>query len=189
VWRERGFAVPRVAVNLAARTFESPCLADDLRIAVEAAHISPRDIEIEITETAAMKNVTQTAAALSAIRALGMHTAIDDFGTGYSSLSYLRSFQIDTLKIDRSFVNDIGRNPNVEAICGVIAQLGRAIGAHVVAEGVETDAEATYLRAQGCDDAQGYLFGRPLPAAEFATRWLVASDNIADENFISARAA
>jgi EAL domain-containing protein (putative c-di-GMP-specific phosphodiesterase class I) len=188
-WREQGFALPRVAVNLAARTFESACLADDLRLAIEAARISPRDIEIEITETAAMKNVTQTAATLSATRALGMRTAIDDFGTGYSSLSYLRSFQIDTLKIDRSFVNDIGRNPNVEAICGVIAQLGRAIGAHVVAEGVETDAEAAYLRAQGCDDAQGYLFGRPLPAAEFATRWLVASDNIVDENFISARAA
>jgi EAL domain-containing protein (putative c-di-GMP-specific phosphodiesterase class I) len=118
-----------------------------------------------------------------------MHTAIDDFGTGYSSLSYLRSFQIDTLKIDRSFVNDIGRNPNVEAICGVIAQLGRAIGAHVVAEGVETDAEAAYLRTQGCDDAQGYLFGRPLPADEFAARWLVASDNNADESFIPARAA
>jgi EAL domain-containing protein (putative c-di-GMP-specific phosphodiesterase class I) len=185
-WREQGFAVPRVAVNLAARTFESPCLADELRIAVEAARISPRDIEIEITETAAMKNVAQTAAILSAIRALGMHTAIDDFGTGYSSLSYLRSFQIDTLKIDRSFVNDIGRNPNVETICGVIAQLGRAIGAHVVAEGVETDAEAAYLRAHGCDDAQGYLFGRPLSADEFAARWLVASD---DENFVSARAA
>jgi EAL domain-containing protein (putative c-di-GMP-specific phosphodiesterase class I) len=188
-WREQGFAPPRVAVNLAARTFESSCLADDLRLAIEAARISPHDIEIEITETAAMKNVTQTATTLSAIRALGMHTAIDDFGTGYSSLSYLRSFQIDTLKIDRSFVNDIGRNPNVEAICGVIAQLGRAIGAHVVAEGVETDAEAAYLRTQGCDDAQGYLFGRPLPAAEFAARWLVAHDYIADENFISARAA
>ena len=188
-WRDQGFVLPRVAINLAARTFESPRLADDLRLAIETACISPRDIEIEITETAAMKNVTQTAATLSAIRALGMHTAIDDFGTGYSSLSYLRSFQIDTLKIDRSFVNDIGRNPNVEAICGVIAQLGRAIGAHVVAEGVETDAEATYLRTQGCHDAQGYLFGHPLSADEFAARWLVAPNNIDDENFISARAA
>ncbi len=188
-WRDQGFVLPRVAINLAARTFESPRLADDLRLAIDTACISPRDIEIEITETAAMKNVTQTAATLSAIRALGMHTAIDDFGTGYSSLSYLRSFQIDTLKIDRSFVNDIGRNPNVEAICGVIAQLGRAIGAHVVAEGVETDAEATYLRTQGCHDAQGYLFGHPLSADEFAARWLVAPNNIDDENFISARAA
>ena len=189
VWREQGLALPRVAINLAARTFESPHLANDLHRAIEAARISPRDIEIEITETAAMKNVAQTAATLSAIRALGMHVAIDDFGTGYSSLSYLRSFQIDTLKIDRSFVHDIGRNPNVEAICGVIAQLGRAIGAQVVAEGVETDAEAAYLRGQGCDDAQGYLFGRPLPANEFAVRWLVASGNIAEENFNSARAA
>ena len=136
-----------------------------------------------------MKNVTQTAATLSALRALGMHVAIDDFGTGYSSLSYLRSFQIDTLKIDRSFVNDIGRNANVEAICGVIAQLGRAIGAHVVAEGVETDAEAAYLRGQGCDDAQGYLFGRPLPADEFAVRWLVAASNMVDESLVSAYAA
>ncbi len=188
-WREQGFALPRVAVNLAARTFESPHLADDLRVAIETARISPHDIEIEITETAAMKNVAQTAATLSAIRALGMHTAIDDFGTGYSSLSYLRSFQIDTLKIDRSFVNDIGRNSNVEAICGVIAQLGRAIGAHVVAEGVETNAEAAYLRAQGCDDAQGYLFGRPLPADEFAACWLAPPDNVEDENFVPARAA
>ena len=189
VWRDQGLGLPRVAINLAARTFESPHLAIDLHRAIEAAGISPRDIEIEITETAAMKNVTQTAATLSALRALGMHVAIDDFGTGYSSLSYLRSFQIDTLKIDRSFVNDIGRNANVEAICGVIAQLGRAIGAHVVAEGVETDAEAAYLRGQGCDDAQGYLFGRPLPADEFAVRWLVAADNMVDESLVSACAA
>jgi EAL domain-containing protein (putative c-di-GMP-specific phosphodiesterase class I) len=158
-------------VNLAARTFESPRLMQDLQRAIAAAAISPRDVEIEITESAAMKSVDETALTLSAIRTLGIHTSIDDFGIGYSSLSYLRSFRIDTLKIDQSFVNGIGREPIGEAICAVIVKLGQAIGAHVVAEGVETQTQADYLRNCGCHSAQGYLYGRPLPADAFAARW------------------
>jgi EAL domain-containing protein (putative c-di-GMP-specific phosphodiesterase class I)/GGDEF domain-containing protein len=171
LWQQSGWRVPRIAVNLAARTFESPRLLQDLQRAIAATAISPRDVEIEITESAAMKSVDETAQTLAAISMFGIHTAIDDFGTGYSSLSYLRSFRIDTLKIDRSFVDGIGREPIGEAICAVIVKLGQAIGAHVVAEGVETHAQADYLRDCGCHSAQGYLYGRPLPANAFAAHW------------------
>ena len=170
-------AFGRIAVNFAAPSLDSPDLATDLQSIIEANQISGQNIEIEITETAAMKNVAQTTATLYALKKLGMHTAIDDFGTGYSSLSYLTRFAIDNLKIDRSFVDEIGGNGHTATICGAIVRLGHAIGTRVIAEGVETAAQAAFLTAHGCDEAQGFLFGRPLPAEEFACAWLAPQAN------------
>jgi len=174
-WQSQSLDVPAIAINIAARTFARPNLTEELSQMLLGNKISSRLIEIEITESAAIKNVTQAIISLRALRQLGLSTAIDDFGTGYSSLSYLRRFKFDTLKIDRTFVEDIGRDPHAEAICAAIIKLGHAIGTTVVAEGVETDAQANFLSGSGCDVAQGFLFGRPTPANEFASMWLSQS--------------
>lgn len=115
-----------------------------------------------------MEDAANTVKTLSALRKLGIRLAIDGFGTGYSSLNYLRKFEIDSIKIDKSFVDDIGRDANADAICETIIGLARSLGKRVVAEGVETHAQLEYLRSKGCHEAQGYLFGRPVPALEFS---------------------
>lgn len=173
-WRIDTGRSPRIAVNLSASHFASPTLADELQEMVFAANIFATDIEIEITETAAMQSSDATAATLKQLRALGFQTAIDDFGTGYSSLSYLQRFAVDTLKIDRSFVETIGQAEQGGAICSAVLKLGHALGSRVVAEGIETEGQATFLRELGCDYAQGYWFGKPLPADAFTEKWLPA---------------
>ncbi len=169
-WMDAGLVAPRVAVNLSAHQFHDPDLPNTVSAALAASRVDPALLELEITETVAMGDVDKTAGALSTLRQLGVQLSIDDFGTGYSSLSYLRKFEIDSIKIDKSFVDDIGRSSNADAICDAIIRLGHSLGKRVVAEGVETEAQSEFLRRRRCEEAQGYLFGRPAPAAELASR-------------------
>ncbi|MBI2295360.1 MAG: EAL domain-containing protein [Betaproteobacteria bacterium] len=169
-WLDAGLAPPRVAVNVSAPQFRDPRLPELVRGAMADAGVDADLLELEITETAAMEDVALTVAVLSTLKRLGVHLSIDDFGTGYSSLSYLRQLEIDSIKIDKSFVDDIGRDSNADAICDAIIQLGHSLGKRVVAEGVETHAQAEFLRLRRCEEAQGFLFARPMPAAEFADR-------------------
>lgn len=170
LWLDAGLDAPRVAVNLSAQQFRDPQLPDLVRSAIDESGIEPGLLELEITESAAMEDVEQTVSILNRLRSLGLQLSIDDFGTGYSSLSYLRRFEVDSIKIDKSFVDDIGRDSNADAICEAIIGLSHSLGKRVVAEGVETEGQLAFLQAMGCEEIQGYLFGQPEPATEFARK-------------------
>jgi EAL domain-containing protein (putative c-di-GMP-specific phosphodiesterase class I) len=130
-----------------------------------AAGLEPGGLCLEITESAVMDDAQSAAESLRALRQLGVSLAIDDFGTGYSSLGYLKRFPIDTLKVDRAFVDGLGEDPEDSAIVAAVVSLGHALGVRVAAEGVETPEQLAELRRLGCDEAQGYYFARPVPAA------------------------
>ena len=155
-----------VSVNLSARQFHDPQLVQDVASILREADLSPSDLKLEITESAAMIEAEATEKVLRALKALGIQLAIDDFGTGYSSLAYLKRFPVDTLKIDRSFVDGLGEDPQDTAIVRSVVALAQALGLSVTAEGVETPVQQAQLRLLGCDHGQGYLFSRPLAADE-----------------------
>jgi EAL domain-containing protein (putative c-di-GMP-specific phosphodiesterase class I) len=167
-WRTTGLGHLRLAVNLSARQCQSHGLLAQLDGMLADTGVDPALLELEITESAAMQDPERSRALLQGLRARGIRVAIDDFGTGYSSLSYLKLFELDRIKIDRGFVKDIESDPNDAAIVTATIGMARALGLDVIAEGVETAAQADFLRAHGCDEAQGYLFARPMPAADFA---------------------
>jgi Amt family ammonium transporter len=171
-WRaELGDASPlSISVNVSGRQLGEPRFVDDLVDVVGRTGADPAALTIEVTETVLMDNVDQAAASLAKLQALGVRVSIDDFGTGYSSLSYLGKLPIDCLKIDRSFVAGIDRSADAATLCAAIASLARSLGLHTVAEGVETEQQRDRLVGIGCDDAQGYLFARPLPADELTSR-------------------
>jgi len=166
-WQHEGLGGLRLAVNLSARQFGGGALLSRLDQLLAQHQIDPSRLELEITETAAMRDPENTRALLRQLRARGFKLAIDDFGTGYSSLAYLKLFAIDRIKIDRGFVKDIEHDPNDAAIVGATIGLAHSLGLSVVAEGVETQAQWGFLRDKRSDEAQGYLFGRPMPAREF----------------------
>jgi diguanylate cyclase (GGDEF)-like protein/PAS domain S-box-containing protein len=166
-WRHEGLGGLRLAVNLSARQFGGGGLLARLDQLLVQHQIDPSLLELEITESAAMRDPENTRALLRQLRARGFKLAIDDFGTGYSSLAYLKLFAIDRIKIDRGFVKDIENDPNDAAIVGATIGLAHSLGLSVVAEGVETHAQWGFLRDKRSDEAQGYLFGRPMPAREF----------------------
>jgi len=161
-WQEAGLAVVPIAVNASARQFEQPDFADQVEAALREFSIPASLIEIELTESALMRSVGRTQEALQAIKSRGLRIAIDDFGTGFSSLAYLRRFPIDRLKIDRSFVHDLATDGDGHALVRAIIGLAHDLKLEVIAEGVETDAQADLLRRWGCDAFQGYRFGRPM---------------------------
>jgi len=134
------------------------------------SRLHPSLLELELTEGMLMHNVEEATHILARLDEIGVRLAIDDFGTGYSSLSYLKRFPIHTLKIDRSFVRDISTDPDDAAIVTAIVAMARSLNLRVTAEGVETEEQAAFLRSLTCDQAQGFHFGRPMPAAEFAVR-------------------
>jgi EAL domain-containing protein (putative c-di-GMP-specific phosphodiesterase class I) len=131
-------------------------------------------LELEITETTTMRDVEHSTQVLAELRKLGVHVSIDDFGTGYSSLNYLQRFMVDAIKIDKSFVDGIGHDHNAEVICDTILRIGHALGMRVIAEGVETEAQVVFLRLRKCNEAQGYLFGKPVTSEEFERTWLTS---------------
>ena len=177
-WRRRGMPTPRVAINLSPLQLAQPELVERAAALVEAAGLDPGQIMFEVTETMAMQDAERTTAVLGAFRARGFEFAIDDFGTGYSSLAYLQKFQVRQLKIDRFFINALdGGGPQARAIVGAIIALAHTLGLEVVAEGVETASQAAELKAFGCDQIQGYLLSRPMPAADFE-RACLTSDSI-----------
>ena len=173
-WLDRHGWSPRLAVNLSAQQFSLPDLKQRLEDALAEHRLAPSMLEVEITETAAMRDVASTAETLTALRGLGVHVSIDDFGSGYSSLIYLHRFAVDAIKIDRSFVESIGTDHHGEAICDAVLRLGQALGTRVIAEGVETEAQLDFLRRRRCDEVQGYLIGKPVCAEEFERAWIAA---------------
>ncbi|WP_456670832.1 putative bifunctional diguanylate cyclase/phosphodiesterase [Bradyrhizobium sp. USDA 3240] len=156
----------RVAVNLSPLQFRTGNLLALITDALRQSGLPARRLELEITETLLLEKSSQVLATLHALRALGVRMSMDDFGTGYSSLSYLRSFPFDKIKIDQSFVRDLGANPDAQAIVRSIVSLGVGLGVTITAEGVETEAELSCLRAEGCHEGQGFLFSRARPNAE-----------------------
>lgn len=166
-WQEAGFSGLRMAVNISARQFRDSDIVKVVLDAVIQTNINPRDLEVEITESMLMEDTSVNIAALKELKDNGVHISIDDFGTGYSSLSYLKRFNIDALKIDKSFVRDITTDSDDAAIASAVIALGQSLRLIVVAEGVETEDQLVFLKTQGCHEAQGYLFSRPLTAANF----------------------
>jgi EAL domain-containing protein (putative c-di-GMP-specific phosphodiesterase class I) len=139
---------------------------DGVRSVLKETGLEPRRLEIELTETAVMRDVMATSHVLEELSADGVRFAMDDFGTGYSSLNHLMLFPIDTLKIDKSFVQDVLTNANAATIVSAIAQLGKSLDLEVIAEGIETDEQLRFLALRGCDSGQGYYFGPPVTAME-----------------------
>jgi diguanylate cyclase (GGDEF)-like protein len=172
-WDRLGLPPMRMAVNLSARQFRHLYLASLVEDSLRQNSIDAQRLEIELTESLLMEDNESTRAMLESFRRLGVRLAIDDFGTGHSSLSYIRRFAIDTLKIDRSFVQALPDNGEDAAICSAVIALGRNMKMCVVAEGVETAEQAQLLRELGCDEVQGYWLGRPMPGADFAA-WFLA---------------
>jgi diguanylate cyclase (GGDEF)-like protein len=165
-WEERGLKVRPVAVNLSARQFRGKDLDAVVARALMDSGISPALLELELTESLLMRDPEQAVRTLQSLESYGVRLAVDDFGTGYSSLAYLSRFPIDSLKIDRAFVRHAGSNPEDRAIIQTIIQLAHSLGLTVIAEGVETESQMETLKAQGCDEIQGFLFSKPLPAHE-----------------------
>jgi diguanylate cyclase (GGDEF)-like protein len=157
-----------VAVNLSTRQLAQPDVVPAVQASLTAAALAPERLVLEVTESAVVEDAEAALRALSALKEIGVRTAIDDFGTGYSSFLYLKQFPVDFLKIDRSFVSGMLENPDDAAIVASIVRLGRDIGVTLVAEGVETDEQHRHLMDLGCDEAQGYLFSRPVPVTELA---------------------
>jgi EAL domain-containing protein (putative c-di-GMP-specific phosphodiesterase class I) len=156
----------RVAVNLSPLQFRVGNLLSIVMDALKQSGLPARRLELEITETLLLEKSSEVLATLHALRALGVRISMDDFGTGYSSLSYLRSFPFDKIKIDQSFVRDLAANRDAQAIVRSIISLGAGLGVTITAEGVETEAELSYLRSEGCQEGQGFLFSGPRPNAE-----------------------
>jgi diguanylate cyclase (GGDEF)-like protein len=167
-WHQRWPMEPPLvmSVNLSARQFQHPGLVDDIRDALEAAGLDAAYLKLELTESMVMQDVQAATQTLRRLKALGIQLAIDDFGTGYSSLGYLKRFPIDTLKVDRSFVDGLEQDPRNRAIVRSVLALARNLGLTVTAEGVETVAQLRILEKLQCDRGQGYLFARPQTAAE-----------------------
>jgi EAL domain-containing protein (putative c-di-GMP-specific phosphodiesterase class I) len=156
----------RVAINLSPLQFRVGNLLSLVMDALKQSGLPAKRLELEITETLLLEKSSQVLATLHALRALGVRISMDDFGTGYSSLSYLRSFPFDKIKIDQSFVRDLAANRDAQAIVRSIISLGIGLGVTITAEGVETEAELSCLRAEGCHEGQGYLFSHARPNAE-----------------------
>jgi diguanylate cyclase (GGDEF)-like protein/PAS domain S-box-containing protein len=167
-WQRQQLPIPQVAVNLSPRQFIEAGLPELVARTLEDTGLEPCCLELEITENLLMKDIEGGITTLGALKKIGVKLAIDDFGTGYSSLNYLKRFPIDRLKIDQSFVRDIITDPDDAAITQAIITLAHNLGLTVIAEGVENQAQAAFLRARRCDQMQGYLYSRPICAEEIA---------------------
>jgi diguanylate cyclase (GGDEF)-like protein len=172
-WRAAGMPLPgRLAINVAAQQMDDKDFAALALAMVAEAGLKAEMFELELTESGLMRNVGQALGLMGALKMMGFALAIDDFGTGYSSLAYLKQLPADKIKIDMSFVRDMLENRNDHAIVATIIGMGRNLHLKTIAEGVETPAQVEVLLALGCDEAQGYFFGQPMPADEFAPAWL-----------------
>lgn len=170
-WGKRGFGVIKIAVNISARQMQQGDLVERIFELTQQYGISPSDLEVELTESVVMANLEESARIFASLRKIGVAVAMDDFGTGYSSLANLRGLPIDVLKIDRSFVTNADQNGSDAEIVKMIIALAQTLKLSVVAEGVETEGQAAFLKACGCTTAQGYLYSKPQPAACFE-HWL-----------------
>lgn len=165
-WQSTGMGAVEVAVNVSALQISEGDLIDDIQRSLKAHQLEPQWLEVELTEGSLMENTPHTIASLLTLRDIGVKISIDDFGTGYSSLAYLSRFPIDKLKIDIAFIREVTFNPQDAAIARTIIELAHSLNLQVIAEGVETREQLAFLTDNGCDQVQGYLFCRPLPARE-----------------------
>ena len=168
-WHDQGFTELRMAVNLSTVQLHHAELPRVVNNLMQVYRLPLRSLELEVTETGLMEDINTAAQHLLSLRRSGALIAIDDFGTGYSSLSYLKSLPLDKIKIDKSFVQDLLEDEDDATIVRVIIQLGKSLGMQVIAEGVETVEQEAYIIAQGCNEGQGYLYSKPLPARELTT--------------------
>jgi EAL domain-containing protein (putative c-di-GMP-specific phosphodiesterase class I) len=164
IWHEAGIEGAVLSVNLAPRQFRNGGIIDTVRNVLRDTGLDPSRLELEITESSVVHDVKQMTRLMHELKELGVSISIDDFGTGYSSLSALRSFPLDKLKIDRSFVNEIETVPNAAAVALAVISFAKSLGMRVIAEGVETVGQANFLKNHRCDEIQGYLVAPPLPA-------------------------
>lgn len=165
-WKDTELAHLTIAVNVSVQQFAREDFVESVLRTLMESRIAPQRLELEITESLLLRNVEDTTAALNKFRAAGLRLSIDDFGTGYSSLAYLRRFPVDALKIDRSFVTNLHASSDAAAICAAIIAMARELKLQVIAEGVENAQELDFLRRLGCDQVQGFLLSRPVPAPE-----------------------
>lgn len=175
-WQAANYQMIPIAVNLSSQQFQQKDFIETLTRIIHDAAVAPGNLILEITESTILQNTKTSFAALSKLTEMGMQLAIDDFGTGYSSLSYLKKFPIHAIKIDRSFIREIGTDPDDEAITMAIISMAHSLRLNVIAEGVETEEQLTFLCKQGCNEIQGYLFSPPLPAEELANLLLAEKE-------------
>ncbi|MNI09538.1 Phytochrome-like protein cph2 [compost metagenome] len=170
-WEDQGIAHGVIAINVATLQIDRSDYVETIRCALDLYDLPASALEVEVTESLMMASPEHSREVLCTLQNLGITTAIDDFGTGYSSLAYLKILPINHIKIDRTFIFDLPHDPGNVAITKTIVELGHALGFKIIAEGVETREQNDFLRSLGCDQGQGYLYGRPMPAADFE-RWL-----------------
>ncbi len=164
-WQDQGFPI-NIAINLSAIQFKQKNIVEIVSRALIESELPAASLELEITESGIMKNLQEAVSTMNAFTGLGVILSIDDFGTGYSSLSYLKRFPLQKLKIDLSFVKDLGEKQNEKPLADIIILLGHSSNLRVIAEGVETETQLNYLKSKGCDEVQGYYFGKPTPPEE-----------------------
>jgi len=167
--QDMGLEPRRVAVNISSLQFRRQSLVNTVTKALRMSGLDPAHLELELTESSIMKNMEESSKILEELKAMGLRVAIDDFGTGYSSLAYLKRFPLDVLKIDRSFIRDIPADQDNAAIATAIIAMAHSLNLKVVAEGIETEEQFDFLREQGCDEIQGYLFSPALSSDEIET--------------------
>jgi diguanylate cyclase (GGDEF)-like protein/PAS domain S-box-containing protein len=175
-WQQGGYAPIPISVNLSPRQLAREDIVDLVAGVLRESGLAPHYLELEITETVVMRDVDKSLVTLNKLKELGVKISIDDFGTGYSSLNYLKRFPVDTLKIDRSFVSDIVTDQDDAAIVKAVISLAHILNLRVVAEGVEAEAQRRFLLENGCDEVQGYHFGKPMSFDGFAEAWLQTSE-------------
>lgn len=176
VWQRAGLVLPRIAVNVSSREVRHFNFLDEIRGLVQRHGMRPFSLELEITESLFLDDSTDVMATLRGLHDMGIYLSIDDFGTGYSSMAYLKNLPFDVLKIDRSFIKDLGSGDGSEGVVNAILGVARSLGKDVIAEGVETELQRNFLLGGGCDAAQGYLWSRPLPPEEFEqliSNWII----------------
>jgi EAL domain-containing protein (putative c-di-GMP-specific phosphodiesterase class I) len=173
-WREQGFGPIQIAVNISARQFHDQDLAETVIKILEETGFSPKNLELELTESSIMQNAEFAAGVLNRFKSMGINISIDDFGTGFSSLASLKRLPIDALKIDQSFVRDANTEPDDAALVMAIITLAHSLRLKVIAEGVETQDQRRFLQLLRCDEIQGDLFSKPLPAEELTQKHMNA---------------
>lgn len=170
-WHQQKVRVPKVSVNISARQFSDGQLGTRIATILDETGLPPACLELELTESILMREVNEAMQILDSLKNLGLSIAVDDFGTGYSSLNYLKQFPIDVLKIDRTFVDGLPEGEQDAQIARAIIAMAHSLNLAVIAEGVETHEQLEFLREHGCDEVQGYLFGRPMPANQFEAQF------------------
>jgi EAL domain-containing protein (putative c-di-GMP-specific phosphodiesterase class I) len=187
-WQDAGLPPMTMCVNVSARQFRERNLIQSVVSALSESGLEAKYLELELTESMIMQDIDQAVATMRHLNGLGVQLSIDDFGTGYSSLSALKTFPVGRLKIDKSFINDLSSNENDRAVAGAVISLGQKLNLRVIAEGVETDAQIAFLRDNNCDEMQGYLFSKPLPASDVEKLLKARSGNSAPIASISSQA-